>query len=49
MKFIKHSVVDPGPDPYWIRIQELLDPDPFSEYGSGSTHVKIGSNKRQKV
>ena len=45
------SVVDPDPepdpdpeqDPYWIRIQELCGSgDPYSEYRSGSTHVKIG-------
>ena len=36
--YIKPSVVDPGL--YWIRIRSILDPDPFSEYGS--THVNIG-------
>ena len=27
-------------DPYWISIQKLLVPDPYSEYGP--THVNIG-------
>ena len=27
------SVVDP--DPKWICIQDLVDPDPYSEYGPG--------------
>ena len=36
------------PAELWIRIQigsvfsNLLDPDPYSEYGSGSTPVKVG-------
>ena len=32
---VQASVVDP--DPYW----SLLDPNPYSEYGSGSTQMKI--------
>ena len=30
------------PDPNWSRIRIIVDPDPYSEYESGSTPVKIG-------
>ena len=41
----------------WIRIligsafRSFLDPDPYSEYGSGSTHANMGKNggKRLKI
>ena len=32
------SVVDPD----WTRIQKLVQPDPYSEHGSGSTQLEIG-------
>ena len=44
------NVVDP--DPYWILIgsvfRSFVDPDPYSEYGSGSTRVNK-EKKMQKV
>ena len=46
--WIRNSVVDPEPDPYWIRIgsvfRSFLVPytDPYSEYGSGSTRANKG-------
>ena len=42
---MKTSVVDT--DPYWIRIQGLLDPDPYSEHGS--TNVNIVYNVEKDV
>ena len=38
----------------WIRIcigsvfRSFLDPEPYSEYRSGSTHVNIGLNERKR-
>ena len=38
-RWVGCSVVDP--DPNCIRQLYGLDPDPYSEYGSVSTHIKI--------
>ena len=44
------SLLDPYSGASWIRIR-IQNMDPYSEYGSGSTHVKIVKNegKRNKI